>query len=266
MVFQAKLQVDFSLKSRDVLRRTSEVDEHHGRASSVRGEDDLTHRIVMLVCGNCGESWLHELDCGDRTCRRCNAKRRERIKDRYVPVIRNMDHPLFLTLTVKRAYLSRSNVKRLRECFDKLRSRRAWKARGGIYQIEMGRIDENDRCNMHIHAIIDSPYMIQRKITREWEAATSGWGRIIDIRKCSDGAGAVSYMTKHMTKVVGHEDHAGLINAELRGTRLVQSFGYILNLNLSIHDKVCPFCGATSSIAIVEEKYDLKGYQYFSVY
>jgi len=163
-----------------------------------------------------------------------------------------MENPKFLTLTVQRVLLSRSSVKRLRGCFTRLRHMKGWKAVGGLYQIEVGTIDDYGMCNLHIHSVIDSVYMAQAEIVRMWRKATDGWGYIVDIRACKKGdvRSLINYMTKHMAKMPDGRGmpewiHA-LVNESLRGARLVQTFGNVKMGGLRLRQAVCPVCGSAN--------------------
>lgn len=164
-----------------------------------------------------------------------------------------MAEPKFLTITVPRRSLTRGAVTHLRKCFEKLRHQKVWKARGGFYQIEIGTVDDLGMCNLHIHAIIDSPFMSQSALSKAWREIT-GDAFIVDIREAKDSRGLISYMTKHMSKMpsdVPDWQH-DLINRVLHGTRLVQGFGSCARLGLSLRVPVCPFCGAVGSVVCID--------------
>jgi hypothetical protein len=55
-------------------------------------------------------------------------------------------------------------------------------------------------CNLHIHAVIDSPWMSQKDLSAAWLKA-SGDGYIVDIRAAKDYHMLVGYMTKHLAKM-----------------------------------------------------------------
>ena len=212
--------------------------------------------MVTCQCLACGETWQHEIDCGDRLCPRCNLKRRQRIMHRYLPLVRSMSERKFFTFTVKRALLSRKLVSSLRKNFTKLRHRKIWKASGGIYNIEIGDFRDDGTCNLHIHGVMDSSYMLQKALSDAWRDIT-GDSFIVDIRAVKDDRSAIHYMTKHLDYMTKHlaklpEDlpvwKHKLINDVLRGTRLVQAFGDMAHEKLSLREPVCPFCGAVGQI------------------
>lgn len=186
---------------------------------------------------------------------------------RFVPLVKKMAAPKFLTLTLKRRALCCSNVRFLRDCFTRLRHRNnlkwnklhpgrtprfTWLATSGVYQIEIGTVDELGQANLHIHAIIDSPYMGFCKLSNVWREIT-GDSFIIDIRDCPSARDAVRYMSKHMAKMprdVPPWQHT-LINDVLKGTRLVQGFGTLAHVSMSLEGATCPKCGSTDGFTLL---------------
>lgn len=175
---------------------------------------------------------------------------------RFIPIVKTMAEPKFLTLTLKRRPLCRENVKFLRDCFTKLRHRKIWTARGGVYQIEIGTVDELGQCNLHIHAAIDSPYMSQKSLSKVWKEIT-GDSFIVDIRKAKDARDIVWYMSKHLAKmpgpmIWGHMKwQHKLINDVLKGTRLVQGFGTLCHVSMPLGGCTCPKCGSVDSFTLI---------------
>lgn len=204
-----------------------------------------THNTVTLICANCGFTFTFEIECGDRTCPQCNRKRKRRVLDSLYPVVKNMKDPHFLTLTLKRRLLRRENITRLRENFTKLRHRGIWApVSGGFYNIELGSINDDDTCNMHMHVLYDGPDIAHSDIKKAWHDIT-GDSYIVYITKCWDRKGAMWYLSKHFCKLTAiYNDHqAFLINFCIRNTRMVQGFGSLKHLNIR-HECECPECHA----------------------
>lgn len=228
-------------------------------------------RFISLHCTSCGEEWKHELDCGDRLCSRCNMKRAARIKRRFRPFIEGMKERKFLTLTLKREPLTGEVLSRIVHQFSQLRHRKVWTARGGVFQIEIGTLDDLGLANIHIHAIIDGPFMKQADLSKAWREIT-GDSFIVDIEQvksvddvldyitkmqdAKDARRALTFLTSHMTKIVPSNDLEAwkhdLINSVLKNRRLVQGFGYLAKVSLKIKDPVCPFCGSVKSIVCLD--------------
>jgi len=177
-------------------------------------------------------------------------------------VVRRMSAPKFLTLTLRRRALTKESVRRLRLFFTRLRHRDVWIASGGIYQIEIGTLDDLGMCNLHIHAIIDSEWMSQEALSEAWHDIT-GDSFVVDISAVKSDRQAIAYMSKDLTldRMTNHLSKSpgelsawqhDLINYVLRGSRLVQGFGTLARLGLSLRDPVCPYCGAVASLVCVD--------------
>ena len=117
-------------------------------------------------------------------------------------------------------------------------------------------------CNLHIHAVIDSDWMSQRALSQAWHEIT-GDSFIVDISSVKSSHQAIDYMskhlafdymTKHLSKIPGDVPawQYDLINEVLGDVRLVQGFGTLARLGLSIRDPVCPFCGALATTLCID--------------
>jgi len=170
-----------------------------------------------------------------------------------------MKNPWFITLTLVRQKLTPQLPIQIRKYFTRLRHRKEWRGKSGIYQIEIGTIkDENESCNIHIHSIVDwdgeglkkwAPYRGSKKhfLSRIWKDITKG-SYIVDAEPCNSPGDAIKYyLTLHMAKRVGNPVHRDLINRCLTGTRLIQGYGTLTHVSLNIHDTVCEHCGAVNS-------------------
>lgn len=215
------------------------------------------HTETCMICSCCGEVSTVFLECGDRTCFQCQQRRKKRILKRYHPIVAKMTAPKFLTVTLTRRILSRHAVKHMRDCFTKLRHRGIWTAVGGIYQIQLGTID-NGTVNIHLHAIIDSPRVEKADLRKAWYKIT-GDSYIVDIKTCWSPRGAMQYLTKHMGRRIGTYQDASLINEVLHGTRLVQGFGSLSHMGLSMTDSVCDNCGGVNTYYL---DFEVLTYQY----
>lgn len=220
------------------------------------------HKYKSIFCNECGMTHTFKMECGDRTCPSCQGIRRHRIIQRFKPVVNKMKHPYFITLTIVRKSLTVHLVRKLRKDFTKLRHRKKWTAGGGVYQIEIGSLDDFGMCNLHIHIIADfperqvdlatfkalSPQDRKRHwLSRVWHDIT-GDSYIVDARRCFDARDALSnYLTKHMTKRVGRRIDADRINKALGNTRLIQGFGTLCHLGMRFREYTCPNCGAVDS-------------------
>jgi hypothetical protein len=181
-----------------------------------------------------------------------------------------MKNPYFVTLTKRRELLTQGGIRRIRKEFTRLRHRKVWPGTNGLYQIEVGTIDDLNFSNIHIHAIVDVPHPPENWITfqgmtgneKKYHELANAWEQItvnsyiIDIKPCYSPRDALkNYLTVHMAKRVGSMNHVVLINRVLRGTRLVQGFGVYAHMGLNIHETVCEQCGALNSFTNDPDSY-----------
>ena len=223
---------------------------------------DLSHPYRTVICRNCGHSHTFMVECSDRTCPKCQERRRYRILDRFKPIVMIMQHPYFITLTCVRKSLTVHAVRKLRKDFTKLRHRKWWNFYGGIYQIEIGSLDQLGMCNLHIHIIADSPgkrkdldvfHTLRIEAIKRSELSTvwreiTGDSFIVDAKRCHSAKNALKdYLTKHMAKRIGKRSQANMINAALSGTRLIQGFGTLAHVCMRFFEVTCPNCHAKDS-------------------
>lgn len=209
------------------------------------------HKTLTFLCIECGNQWVHPIDCGDRLCPECNRRRSSRVISRYAKLINALKNPKWLTLTLQRIPLGKMAVKKLRSYFRRLRHHKIWdKTAKGIYCIEIGELDDMGCCNLHIHVLMDSGYMDQKELSKAWRRITHT-SCVVDIRAAkrftSDFRAMLRYMTKYMVKFPRDlpEWKAKLYNDTFHGTRLIQAFGLPHGeFQLDIRQPVCPFCGS----------------------
>ena len=111
-----------------------------------------------------------------------------------------MRDPKLVTLTLKHndAPLL-DQAKRIKESFRRLRARAVWKQQvvGGFWVIEIIKAKSQEGFHVHIHAIIDSKFLPQDWLSREWHRIT-GDSYIVDIRRCP--AKRARYVSKYIAK------------------------------------------------------------------
>lgn len=224
--------------------------------------DHYKHPFKCVVCTNCGHTHTFMVECIDRTCPQCQTRRRQRIIARFKPIVMLMPNAYFVTLTYVRKNLTQHLVMKARKDFTKLRHRKRWKARGGIYQIEVGSLDEWGQCNLHIHVIAD---FFKRQVDLDifaslssgqkkrhflsvlWRSIT-GDSFIVDVKRCHNSKNILKhYLTTHMAKRIGSPKQASMINKALQGTRLIQGFGDLHRVKVRFFEVICPHCHAKDS-------------------
>ncbi len=143
-------------------------------------------------------------------------------------------------------------MRKLRSDFRKLGKNKIWDPDSrGVYCLEIGEIDDLGCCNLHIHVLMDSGYIEQKKLSEAWKRITKD-SYVVDIRPAKrisrDHRALLRYMTKYMVKLPKDmlEWKAKLYNQTFHGTRLIQVFGFPRGgYQLDIHQPVCPYCGGT---------------------
>lgn len=206
------------------------------------------HLGIPLICKNCGVKDLQNLGCRDRTCVPCGFRRQQIMIEKLYPVVQKMEEPMFLTLTKKRVVLSRDLVSGVRNSFTYLRHKKVWTARGGLYNVELGTIQEDNSVNLHLHSVLDGSYMPQAKLKKEWKKITLD-SHGVDIRWCKSLEDTMWYVTKHFFKIVKPEkgkniteDQREYIHRVLKNTHLIQGYGSLFHLKLLPGVCKCPEC------------------------
>jgi hypothetical protein len=170
-----------------------------------------------------------------------------------------MKHPIFVTLTKPRCVSDpREGIKLLRDQFNELRQSDLFKnVRGGAYQIEVK--VKPDGFHIHIHAILDSPFLAYQKVFSTWRKITGIQCPQIDVR-AADTDSAKVYVAKYTAKSAGYDSDSSDIVAWYRATkglRLWSTFGSFYNATLEdlspdlVPDEFvskCPQCQAIKTV------------------
>lgn len=147
----------------------------------------------------CGAYTAHPTSCRVRLCPDCERARSARMVARLAELTLDMARPVFWTFTVpniRRGVLARG-VDWLLEAFRALRRRAIFRGgpcrgcggehrpvAGGVYSIEVTRGRDGATWHPHVHALMDSPWMLQGEVRDAWRAVTCD-----AIRKLESGAG-----------------------------------------------------------------------------
>lgn len=138
--------------------------------------------------------------CHCRACPACQHRRRIRLRSLFEQRWKAMHRPKMLTLTLASSPKPLADqCHRIKESFRRLRARALWKQQvhGGFWVIEITRNERTQLWHVHIHAIIDSTYLPQDWLSREWKAIT-GDSYVIDIRQAP--LRRARYLSKYVTK------------------------------------------------------------------
>lgn len=146
--------------------------------------------------------------CRDRLCPFCSIARAHESGARVEALLRTMDSPRFMTLTVPhcdddlRVQLDRIMVQ-LRE----LRKTSAWRryVLGGVWSLEITYNRTTGQWHPHVHIVFDGSYFPQPELKQEWsriQAAES----IVDVRQVVSRRAAARYIAKYVSKALQVED------------------------------------------------------------
>lgn len=191
-------------------------------------------------CGFYAAVWLDEATgflcrsqarCKSRLCPTCGRIRAGLLKEQLLEVVKHIDRPRFLTLTLKStAAPLEVQLRTLRKHFAALRRTKAWAAhvKGGVATIEVTYNAQEDAWHPHVHAIVEGAFWRQAEIANLWEKITKT-SRIVDIREVPGQRQIVNYIVKYVAKTQTpvKMPQARFIEwaRETHGARLVSAFG-----------------------------------------
>lgn len=143
------------------------------------------------TCDDCGHPQVTGpsaiFTCDLRLCPFCSRRRQARLRRRLSAALPYLRSPKLLTLTIANVRrLTPRIFDRVRGWFRMLRRRKLLRGvRGGAYALEATWSFQNG-WNVHLHVIIDSPYIPQKLIARAWREIT-GTSYVVDIRSIVQG-------------------------------------------------------------------------------
>lgn len=198
------------------------------------GEVDLARHLLdcqevsrQCICTDCGHVFYIVDKCRKRICPLCSftesMKRAEWIKR----MLHGMQFPKMLTLTIRRTKEDpRDTIDRLRGYFNELREDKCFaKVRGGCYQIELKW--RGDGWHVHMHVMLDCPYMPRQWIFTAWKRITGQDVVNIDIKAARTDA-EIAYVAKYAAKSADYEGDLPQVVQwyyATKGKRLFAGFG-----------------------------------------
>jgi len=251
------------IKVADILYKAGRLNE----ANNVRhcGEN-----FVVSVAECCGDNFAQPVNCGHRLCPVCMRRRSAKLSNRLEKVISGgffkwkekingekvekiefirMKNPKHIVLTLKNVpKLSEFCYKRLIGYFEKLRHRKIFdNCIGGFRSIETTYNDKEKNWHVHLHAVVDIPYIPQRELSNAWKDITGSY--IVHIKQIGGNGQSAMEASKEIAKYVAKPgefmNDANLINEYLdavKGLRLVSTFGYYYGKELIEDDENRPNC------------------------
>jgi hypothetical protein len=225
---------------------------------------DCEETEILACCSHCGKAWYVKNRCRLRVCPICS--RRVAIKRaKYLQeMTKQMKHPKLLTLTMPRWNGdTRAGISALRKAFIKLRHTKLFgKVRGGAYTVELKM--KPDGWHIHLHALMDAPYLPYQKIFSAWKILVGVDAPQIDIRAATSQA-ARRYAAKYASKAADFSSSAEVVvewYMATKGSRLFNTFGAWFNADLEeapetgeleIWKPTCPYCGEESTIYMARD-------------
>lgn len=188
---------------------------------------------TILNDASTGQIMLSQARCRSRLCPRCAKIRQYEMAAKIRQLVREIDDARFLTLTLASSDAPLADqIARLKDCFKRLRRRRAGKAHitGGVMVLEITYNHSRKQWHPHLHCIVDGTYWPQAEIADAWEKIT-GDSRIVDIRRVGSRDALTRYVVKYVSKTscsqkIPHHKIAEWAT-EVHGSRMFQAFGHL---------------------------------------
>ncbi len=258
--------LSFHKRRRHFKRKRAYADtfEKNGLPDIAQSLRDCGETEVLACCGHCGKSWYITDHCRLRVCPLCSFKRARKRAEYIEHLTRNMEHPKMLTLTMPRwTEDPGEGIDHLRACWNKLRRHKLFsKVTGGCYNIELK--PKEDGWHIHMHVMLDCPYLPYQNIFSAWKAITGIYCPEIDIRS-AQGKGPREYLVKDASKSVAYDTNPTDIVRWYEATknkRLFSTFGKWFNASMEDLDPdalpeldkpACPFCAQTGSVFLARD-------------
>lgn len=220
---------------------------------------DCQETELLLCCDSCAHRKYVVYSCQHRACPICGYRLAQQRADFAEAMLKEMKYPKLITLTMPTwTQCPREGIKFIRKKFAQLRARKLWRpVRGGCYGIEL--IEKTDGWHIHIHTIIDAPYLPKQHIFSAWRDLLGMSYASIDVRAARTPAQR-RYACKYVGKGSGvNNDAAAMVRwyEAVKGSRLFGTFGAWYNaraedfLNDSDEPQEtikCECCGAEKSM------------------
>jgi hypothetical protein len=232
---------------------------------------------LVFICSGCGNVRIVPSSCNVRFCPRCNSRRFRLLQQKFGSGLNRMRAPTFLTLSCPSSSdLDRDALDYLTKSFSTLRRSKCFRrVRGGFYDYDVTFNASGLTWNLHIHAVIDAPFLNRLAIYDRWLKITADRGgktrnvylerayyvdhgsgrkvrwhpslnvskKIRVLKACSN------YLIKHATKAPAVPEASMLADFLFASyhKRLLQGFGNMFDLPPVEHrPMVCAECGGTS--------------------
>lgn len=140
--------------------------------------------------------------CRLRWCPICARAKAAYITNSVRPWIEQLQHPRFLTLTLKHSNAPLdTQISKLYDDFRKLRRDKQFKeyCTGGVWFFQVKLSDKYDQWHPHIHCVITGKYMPHEWISLKWQRITTS-SNIVDIRMVRDPERMANEVAKYSAR------------------------------------------------------------------
>lgn len=180
----------------------------------------------------------------------------------YLPVVSTFQWVSFLTLTLKivKQGTVRDQVDRIVASFRKLRRRKVWNGKRGIFSIEIVK-KEKGFWYVHLHTLIDSKWMDQKALSSVWREIT-GDSFVVYIKRIWNRKSSIEStlreVLKYQTKIWElDEGDKEFVENTFKHRRFVNSFGIEKPEKPKFKGMKCKVCGG--DLELFEEGLSYRG-------
>jgi len=232
---------------------------------------------LVFVCSDCSHVVIKPSSCNVRFCPRCNGRRFRILEQKFGSGLSCIRAPAFLSLSYPNvSELEREALDYATRAFSKLRRSKCFRAvRGGFYGLDATFNAASQTYNVHVHVVIDTPFLNRNPIYARWLKITSdkggktrnvhierafyidrGSGRKVKWHPRLDSHAKIkvlkacsNYLIKHAVKAPDLPDASMLAQFLMAcyHKRLLQGFGSMFDLPpVPRRPMICAECGGSS--------------------
>ena len=186
-----------------------------------------------------GEVRVSSMTCKLRWCPPCAQAKQIWIQKQVADWILEQQYPKFLTLTLQHTDLPVvDQVRTLYDAFRRFRKMKwfADRCTGGVWFFQLKLSETDDKWHPHLHCIVTGRYLPLRKLSKEWEKASSG-SYVVDVQMVKDHQNAANEVARYCSRPVrlahlSHGHRAEVLDA-FHSRRLCGTWGTGRTISLS---------------------------------
>ena len=246
-------------------RAIAQVFEDAGQTEVAQALRDCEETQILIACSHCNHSWYVVNRCRKRVCPLCSYKVAKKRAEFIKGMVNHMKFPKMITVTMERwTKCPRDGIKLIRKHFGSLRKDSVFShVKGGAYQIELKH--KPGGWHIHIHAIVDSPYIHYKKLFMAWSRITGIAVPQTDVRAARNQK-QLEYQCKYASKASDFGSDIAVVVEwyhATKGSRLFTTFGTWYNKTIEDLDReadheewiaTCPECGEHRTIYRARER------------